>query len=72
MLGLDHHYESLPSLINPQMSLSLGQTAPVSAASQGVSNNPSGEKAESATLYKKFFSLPMLDSQEDYPGESEI
>ena len=54
------------------MSLSLGQTAPVSAASQGVSNNPSGEKAESATLYKKFFSLPVLDSQEDYPGESEI
>ena len=65
-MGLDHHYESLPSLINP--------AAHVSAASQGISNNPCGEQngENTATLYKKFFSLPLLDSQDDYLGASEI
>ena len=73
VLGMDHHYESLPSLINP--GLSLGKTAPISAASQSqdVSDNPCGAQSwGNESLYKKFFSLPVLDSQESYPRASEI
>ena len=52
----DHHYESLPSLVNPPTT--------------SVTTNP-GPASGGFKISKKFTSLPVLDCT-DFPGESEI
>ena len=54
--GADHHYESLPSLVNPP---------------QSVNTHPEPAKDNLFRINKKFHSLPVLDCP-DFNGESEI
>lgn len=57
LTGADHHYESLPSLVNPPL--------------HSVKTNPEPTKENLFRINKKFHSLPVLDCP-DINGESEI
>ena len=68
LTGCEHHYESLPSLINPPLSTSI-------LDNNGAQQNFSEITGKSFTSTKKFLSLPVLDLDyvdDNCPGESEI
>ena len=71
--ALDHYYESLPSLVNPSLTISslVNPSLTTHIIRQNNATDAVNNAKENSLVSKRFHSLPVLDCI-DYPGESEI